>query len=101
MASNRMTRREKKRILYEGRKRAVRKKLRAQLNDPSLDLEQKLGIQAKFEKMPRDTAAVRISNRCKITGRAHGVYRKFGICRNMIRILAMEGKLPGVVKSSW
>ncbi len=101
MASNRMIRREKKRILLEGRHRNTRKELRAQLKDPELDLEQKLEILKKFEKMARDTAAVRISNRCKITGRAHGVYRKFGICRNMIRILAMEGKLPGVVKSSW
>lgn len=100
MASNRMIRRETKRIRLQ-RHRNTRKELRAQLNDPELNLEQKLEILRKFEKMPRDSSAVRISNRCKITGRAHGVYRKFGICRNMIRILAMEGKLPGVVKSSW
>tara|TARA_R110002110_G_scaffold415719_2_gene654243 strand:- start:17898 stop:18200 length:303 start_codon:yes stop_codon:yes gene_type:complete len=100
MASNRMIRRETKRIRLQ-RHRNTRKELRAQLNDPELDLDTKLQILKKFENMPRDSAAVRISNRCKITGRAHGVYRKFGICRNMIRILAMEGKLPGVVKSSW
>lgn len=100
MASNRMIRREKKRVKLQNR-RAKRTELRKQLNDPDLDIDAKYEILARLEKMPRDSSRVRLSRRCNITGRAHGVYRKFGLCRNELRRRAMLGEVPGLVKSSW
>jgi small subunit ribosomal protein S14 len=100
MASQRMIRRELKRINLQ-KFREKRLALRAQLNDPSVDFDEKYEILAKLEKMPRDSSAVRLSRRCNITGRAHAVYRKFGLCRNELRRRAMNGEVPGLVKSSW
>lgn len=100
MSSQRMERREKKRIRLQ-RLSAKRQELRQQLNDPALDIDAKFEILAKFEKMPRDSSYVRLSRRCKITGRVRGVYRKFGLCRNELRRRAMLGEVPGLVKSSW
>lgn len=100
MASKRMVRREAKRIRLQ-RLAPKRLSLRNKLKDPTLDIEEKFEILAKFEKMPRDSNRVRISRRCKITGRAHGVYRRFGLCRNELRRRAMLGEVPGLVKSSW
>lgn len=100
MASKRMIRRETKRIRLQ-RLRDKRKVLRTRLNDPNLSIEEKYAVLSEFEKLPRDSARVRISRRCRITGRARGVYRKFGICRNILRELAMKGEVPGLVKSSW
>lgn len=100
MASKRMMRREKKRERLQ-RLSKKRIQLRKQLNDPALDLEEKYDILAKFEKMPKDSSRVRLSRRCKITGRVHGVYRRFGLCRNELRRRAMLGEIPGLVKSSW
>lgn len=100
MASNRMIRRENKRISLQ-RHKSKRKQLREQLNDPSLTIEEKYGILAAIEKLPRDSSHIRLSHRCKLTGRARGVYRKFGLCRNILRELAMQGEVPGLVKSSW
>lgn len=101
MASKRMVRREKKRILLQQRHQEKRRALRAQLNDPALDIETKFIVLAKLEKMPRDTARVRLSRRCRLTGKAHAVYRKFGICRNELRRRAMAGEVPGLVMASW
>lgn len=100
MSSNRMIRRENKRIKLQ-KHRAKRESLRAQLNDPNLDLDTKFEVIAKLEKLPRDSCKVRLTRRCQITGRAHGVYRKFGICRNELRRRAMSGEVPGLVKASW
>ena len=58
-------------------------------------------IQSKLNDMPRDGSRIRLRNRCEITGRTRGVYRKFGLSRIKIRELSMSGDLPGVVKSSW
>ncbi|SVC40284.1 uncharacterized protein METZ01_LOCUS293138, partial [marine metagenome] len=55
----------------------------------------------KLNKMPRDASPIRIRNRCNITGRAHGYYRKFGLGRNKLREAAMRGDIPGLVKASW
>ena len=101
MASKRMVRREKKRIALQQRHCEKRKLLREQLNDPSLDLDTKFAVLAKLEKMPRDTARVRLSKRCRLTGKAHAVYRRFGICRNELRRRAMAGEVPGLVMASW
>lgn len=64
----------------------------------------KLKAEGDFEglqKLPRNSSPSRIRNRCFMTGRGRGVYKKFGLCRNMFRLLALEGKIPGVTKSSW
>ncbi len=99
MASKRMMRREKKRESLQRREK--RQKLSQQLKDPALGIEKKFEILAAFEKMPRDSSSVRRTRRCQRTGRAHGVYRKFGLCRNEIRRRAMQGEIPGLVKASW
>lgn len=101
MSSKRMIRRETKRVRLHQRNQEKRQILRQQLNDPSLDIETKFEVIAKLEKMPRDTSSVRLSRRCRLTGRVHGVYRKFGLCRNELRRRAMLGEVPGLVKSSW
>lgn len=100
MASNRMMRREDKRI-YLQRHREKRDSLKQKLSDPSLSIEEKYQVLSEMEKLPRDSSYVRLSHRCNLTGRARGVYRKFGVCRNMLRELAMRGEVPGLVKSSW
>ncbi len=100
MASKRMLRREKKRVKLQ-KHREKRLALRAELNDPNVDIDQKFEILAKLEKMPRDTCKVRLTNRCKITGRGRGVYRKFGLCRNELRRRAMVGEVPGLIMASW
>jgi small subunit ribosomal protein S14 len=100
MSSKRMIRREAKRIKLQ-RLQPKRAALREQLNNPELDINEKFEILAKLEKMPRDSAKVRLTRRCKITGRARGVYRKFSLCRNELRRRAMVGEVPGLVKSSW
>lgn len=101
MASNRMQRREDKRTKLVKKYVSKRQELKQQLNDPSLDLEQKYKVLAAFEKLPRDSSSVRQTRRCSITGRAHGVYRKFKLGRNELRRTVMRGDAPGTVKSSW
>jgi small subunit ribosomal protein S14 len=96
-----MIRREKKRVSLQKSKREKREVLRAQLNDPSLDIDAKFEVLAKLEKMPRDSSKVRLTKRCNLTGRAHGVYRKFGLCRNELRRRMMVGEVPGLVMASW
>ncbi len=54
-----------------------------------------------LQKLPRNSSPTRIGNRCKLTGRSRGVYKKFGLCRNVFRQLALEGKIPGIRKASW
>lgn len=100
MASNRMIRREAKRTRlqhYRGKRQELKKKL----IDPTLSLDEKYQVIAEIEKLPRDSSPIRLSNRCRLTGRARGVYSKFGLCRNKLRELAMRGEVPGLVKSSW
>jgi small subunit ribosomal protein S14 len=101
MASKRMIRREKKRTSLQKQHHEKRQALRMQLNDPSLDIDDKFAILAKLEKLPRDSSRVRATKRCNITGRAHGVYRKFGLCRNELRRRVMVGEVPGLVMASW
>ena len=69
--------------------------------DKKLPLEERFKAQQKLSKLPRNSAKVRIRNRCQITGRPHGVYRKLKISRIALRKLGLEGKIPGMVKSSW
>ena len=78
-----------------------RKKLKKIIMDKKLPLEERFKAQQKLSKLPRNSAKVRIRNRCEITGRPHGVYRKLKISRIALRDLASKGKIPGMTKSSW
>ena len=66
-----------------------------------LSFEERFKAQQKLSKLPRNSAKIRVRNRCQITGRPHGVYRKLKISRIALRQLGLEGKIPGMVKSSW
>ena len=78
-----------------------RQSLKKQIMKKNLSIEERFKIQSKLNELPRDSSKVRVRNRCKLTGRTRGVYRKFGLSRIKIRELSMSGALPGVVKSSW
>ncbi len=78
-----------------------RSKLKKIVMDKKLTLEERFKAQQKLSKLPRNSAKVRVMNRCQITGRPHGVYRKLKISRIALRQLGLEGKIPGMVKSSW
>jgi len=78
-----------------------RKALKTKIMKKDLNMEERFKIQSKLNDLPRDSSNIRIRNRCKITGRTRGVYRKFGLSRIKLRELTMSGSLPGVVKSSW
>jgi|TARA_B100001540_G_C15767937_1_gene624876 small subunit ribosomal protein S14 len=78
-----------------------RKKLKNIIMDKKLPLEERFKAQMKLSSLPRNSAKIRVRNRCQITGRPHGVYRKLKISRIALRQLGLEGKIPGMVKSSW
>ena len=78
-----------------------RMKLKKIIMNKKLSLEERFKAQQKLSKLPRNSAKVRVMNRCQITGRPHGVYRKLKISRIALRQLGLEGKIPGMVKSSW
>lgn len=67
----------------------------------SISLEERFNAQLQLSSLPKDSARVRVKNRCELTGRSKGYYRKFKLSRICLRSLASEGKLPGVIKSSW
>ena len=71
------------------------------LQDPRASDEAKEAARDKLQKLPRDASPVRIRNRCALTGRPRGVYKKFGLGRNKLRDLALKGEVPGVIKASW
>ena len=78
-----------------------RKILKSKIMDKNLSLEERLQFQNKLNDLPRNSSSIRHRNRCEITGRPRGNYRKFGLSRIKLRELSMTGDLPGVVKSSW
>ena len=78
-----------------------RKDLKKIVMNKSLTLEERFKAQQKLSKLPRNSAKIRVRNRCQITGRPHGVYRKLKISRIALRQLGLQGKIPGMVKSSW
>ena len=80
------------------KKRLMLKKI---IMNKKLTLEDRFKAQQKLAKLPRNSAKIRVRNRCQITGRPHGVYRKLKISRIALRKLGLEGKIPGMVKSSW
>ena len=78
-----------------------RQSLKKEMMKKDLTIEERFKIQAKLNELPRDSSKIRVRNRCRLTGRTRGVYRKFGLSRIKIRELSMSGALPGVAKSSW
>ena len=101
MAKVSMIEREKKRAKLCAKYAVKRAELKKIINDRNLSDEERWDAQIKLQKMPRDASAVRQQRRCGITGRPHGVYRKFGLGRNKLREAAMRGDVPGLVKASW
>jgi len=93
--------RNKKRIKLVAKHAEKRAELMKVIKDPESSLEDKAAAYKKIHNMPRDASSVRIHNRCAITGRPKGYYRKFGISRLVFRRLAHAGELPGVRKASW
>ena len=90
-----------KRIKLVDRLYKKRLALKKTIMDKKLPLEERFIAQQKLSKLPRNSAKNRIMNRCQITGRPHGVYRKLKISRIALRELGLQGKIPGLVKSSW
>ena len=78
-----------------------RQELKKIIMDKKISLEERFKAQQKLSSLPRNSAKIRVRNRCQITGRPHGVYRKLKISRISLRKLGLEGKIPGMVKSSW
>tara|TARA_B100000700_G_scaffold14854_1_gene14638 strand:- start:176 stop:481 length:306 start_codon:yes stop_codon:yes gene_type:complete len=78
-----------------------RQDLKKIIMDKKISLEERFKAQQKLSKLPRNSSRTRVMNRCQITGRPHGVYRKLKISRIALRQLGLEGKIPGMVKSSW
>ncbi len=101
MAKASMIAREKKRAKMVARFAAKRAELKAIISDVNASDEEKWEAQVKLQKLPRDASPVRQQNRCQLTGRPHGVYRRFGLCRNKLREAAMRGDVPGLTKASW
>ena len=101
MAKTSMIERENKRSKLVAKYAEKRAALKAVLKSQTASDEEKWDAQVKLQKLPRDASPSRQRNRCKITGRRHGVYRKFGLCRNKLREHAMKGDVPGLTKASW
>ena len=78
-----------------------RKSLRLIIQSGSSSIEEKIAAQESLQKLPRDASPVRLRNRCGLTGRPRGVYKKFGLSRGKLREFAMNGEIPGVTKASW
>ncbi len=101
MATTSMVEREKSRAKTVARYAAKRAQLKAIIKDVNVGDDERWEAQVKLQKLPRDASPVRQRNRCRVTGRSRGVYRKFGLCRNKLREAAMRGDVPGLVKASW
>ena len=96
-----MIQREIKRAKMVARYAEKRNALKARIKNANSTFDERMLAVEALQKLPRDSAPVRQHNRCRITGRPHGVYRKFGLCRNKIREAAMRGDIPGLVMASW
>ena len=100
MAKKSMIERERKRQLLVKKYTTKRENLKVSINQAS-SLEEKLSLHRKLQNLPRNSAPVRLHNRCRVTGRPRGYFRDFGLSRHVLREYALQGLLPGVVKSSW
>jgi small subunit ribosomal protein S14 len=96
-----MIARETKRTSLVKKYRAQRNALKEVIRSPEVSFQDKEIAQLKLQKLPRDSSASRQRNRCNLTGRPHGYYRKFGLSRNKLREATMRGDVPGLVKASW
>lgn len=101
MAKQSLINREAKRRRTVQKYAAKRAALKRRAKDLSLRPEQRQDALRKLQQLPRDASPVRLRNRCRMTGRPHGYYRKFGLARNKLREAAMQGDVPGLVKASW
>ncbi len=96
-----MVQRERKRAKMVAKFATKREALKAIIKNPNSSLEERDEAVLKLQKMPRNASPSRQRNRCELTGRPHGYYRKFGLSRNKLRETAMRGDIPGLVKASW
>jgi small subunit ribosomal protein S14 len=101
MAKKSMIAREAKRTKLVKKNREKRNTLKEIIRNPEASFQDKEVAQLKLQKLPRDSSASRQRNRCNLTGRPHGYYRKFGLARNKLREATMRGDVPGLVKASW
>lgn len=101
MAKTSMINREIKRKKISAKYAAKRTELKQRSVDMKLSPEERLDARRRLQQLPRDASPTRIQNRCRVTGRPHGFYRKFGLARNKLREAAMRGDVPGLVKASW
>ena len=101
MAKVSMVEREKKRARTADKFAAKRSELKAIISNRETSDEERWEAQQQLQKLPRNASPVRRQRRCGLTGRPHGVYRKFGLARNKLREAAMRGDVPGLVKASW
>ncbi len=101
MAKVSMINREKRRTKLVSKYVSKRAKLKAIVADPEVGFEEKQQAMFALQKLPRDSSPVRQRNRCEITGRPRGFYRKFGLSRNKLREATMRGDVPGLRKASW
>ncbi|PCK08562.1 MAG: 30S ribosomal protein S14 [Alteromonadaceae bacterium] len=101
MAKKSMIAREAKRAKAVVKYAQKREELKALIVAPDSSDNEVWEAVIKLQKLPRDSSPSRQRRRCRITGRPHGVYRKFGLCRNKLREVAMRGEVPGLVKASW
>jgi small subunit ribosomal protein S14 len=101
MAKMALINREQKRRDMVKKYSAKREQLLAIINDAAISDEERYAARLKFQSLPRNSSPVRLRNRCAITGRPRGVFRKFGLARIKVREYAMRGEIPGVIKASW
>jgi small subunit ribosomal protein S14 len=101
MAKTAVINRDKKRRQIVKKYSARRKELLETAGNLKLSPEERYAAREKLQKLPRDASPVRLRSRCALTGRPRGVYRKFGIARGKLRLIALHGEIPGVIKASW
>lgn len=101
MAKSSMIAREAKRTKTVAKYAQKREELKAKIKDVNVSYEERMEAQQQLQKLPRDASPSRGRRRCSITGRPHGVYRKFALCRNKLREHTMRGDVPGLRKGSW
>ena len=101
MAKKSAVNRNKKRIALSLKFANKRRKLKEIIMNKKISLEERFKAQMKLTKLPKNSSKTRVKNRCEITGRSHGVYRKLKGSRITLRQLTLEGKVPGMIKSSW
>jgi small subunit ribosomal protein S14 len=101
MAKTSVVNRELKRRKTVAKFAAKRAELLAVINNFQASDEERAEARAKFQRLPRNASPVRLRNRCQLTGRPRGVFRKFGLSRNKLREIAFRGEVPGMTKASW